>query len=70
MMDAVFASSHQPAATNHRKQNVAPAENPLFTFLPKELGDVLTDLHKKPGQLRDMLGGDAAQQASGANPIV
>ena len=70
MMDAVFASSHQPAATNHRKQNVAPAENPLFTFLPKELGDVLTDLHKKPGQLRDMLGGDAAQQASGSNPIV
>jgi hypothetical protein len=28
---------------------------------PKELGQVLTDLHKKPGQLRDMLGGDAAQ---------
>jgi hypothetical protein len=38
---------------------------------PKELGDVLTDLHKKPGQLRDMLGGgdDADQQASGANPL-
>src|SRR3954447_6178505 len=28
---------------------------------PKELGDVLTDLHKKPGQLRDMLGGGDAQ---------
>jgi hypothetical protein len=42
--------------------NVAPE--------PKELGDVLTDLHKTPGQLRDMLGGDAAQQASGSNPIV
>src|SRR5215475_5707847 len=28
---------------------------------PKELGQVLTDLHKKPGQLRDMLGGDGAQ---------
>jgi hypothetical protein len=26
---------------------------------PKELGEVLTDLHRKPGQLRDMLGGDA-----------
>jgi hypothetical protein len=35
----------------------------------KELGQVLTDLHKKPGQLRDMLGGDAAQQASGSSPI-
>jgi hypothetical protein len=36
---------------------------------PKELGDVLTNLHRKPGQLRDMLGGDGAQQASGANPL-
>jgi len=39
---------------------------------PKELGQVLTDLHKKPGQLRDMLGGGAAQtqgQAPGASPI-
>ena len=39
---------------------------------PKELGQVLTDLHKKPGQLRDMLGGDAPQpqqQASGSSPI-
>jgi hypothetical protein len=39
---------------------------------PKELGQVLTDLHKKPGQLRHMLGGDAAQpqkQASGSSPI-
>src|SRR6516165_6624193 len=39
---------------------------------PKELGQVLTDLHEKPGQLRDMLGGDAIrpqQQASGSSPI-
>ena len=39
---------------------------------PKELGQVLTDLHGKPGQLRDMLGGGAAQpqeQASESNPI-
>ena len=39
---------------------------------PKELGQVLTDLHKKPGQLRDMLGGGGAQpeeQASGSSPI-
>src|SRR5499426_1946163 len=39
---------------------------------PKELGQVLTDLHKKPGQLRAMLAGDAAQpqqQASGSSPI-
>ena len=40
---------------------------------PKELGEVLTDLHRKPGQLRDMLGGETAQpqqQASGSNPII
>ena len=40
---------------------------------PKELGEVLTDLHRKPGQLRDMLGGDTGQpqqQASGSNPII
>jgi hypothetical protein len=45
-------------------RQVAPA--------PKDLGQVLTDLHKKPGQLRDMLGGDAVQpkeQASGSSPI-
>jgi hypothetical protein len=36
---------------------------------PAELGQVLTDLHRKPGQLRDMLGGDAAQQAAGSSPI-
>ena len=39
---------------------------------PKELGEVLTDLHKKPGQLRDMLGADAIQpqqQASTSSPI-
>jgi hypothetical protein len=40
---------------------------------PKELGQVLTDLHGKPGQLRDMLGGGAEkpqEQASGPNPII
>jgi hypothetical protein len=39
---------------------------------PKDLGQVLTDLHEKPGQLRDMLGGGAIQpqaQASGSSPI-
>ena len=39
---------------------------------PKELGQYLTNLHQKPGQLRDMLGGGAAQpqeQASGSSPI-
>jgi hypothetical protein len=36
----------------------------------KDLGQVLTDLHKKPGQLRDMLGGGAAQpESTGANPL-
>jgi hypothetical protein len=37
---------------------------------PKDLGQVLTDLHVKPGQLRDILGGgdsQAQQQASGSS---
>jgi hypothetical protein len=39
---------------------------------PKELGQVLTDLHTKPGQLRDILGSPTArpqEQASGSSPI-
>ena len=37
---------------------------------PKDLGKVLTDLHGKPGQLRDILGGGQPQgQAPGSNPI-
>src|SRR5262245_17971633 len=38
---------------------------------PKDLGKVLTDLHEKPGQLRDMLGprGAPQQQGSSSNPI-
>jgi hypothetical protein len=40
---------------------------------PKDLGQVLTGLHEKPGQLRDILGprdGQPQEQASGSNPIV
>jgi hypothetical protein len=40
---------------------------------PKELGQVLTDLHGKPGQLRDVLvSGDAQphEQAQPSNPII
>ena len=39
---------------------------------PKDLGKVLTDLHEKPGQLRDILGGGqlAQGQAPGSNPII
>jgi len=42
---------------------------------PKDLGKVLTDLHGKPGQLRDILGGGDAQpqaqaQAQASNPII
>jgi hypothetical protein len=38
---------------------------------PKDLGKVLTDLHEKPGQLRDILGPGGAQgQTSGSNPII
>src|SRR5215472_8491584 len=39
---------------------------------PKDLGQVLTDLHEKPGRLRDILGPGGAQpqeQASASNPI-
>jgi hypothetical protein len=39
---------------------------------PKDLGKVLTDLHEKPGQLRDILGPSGAQsqgQAPSSNPI-
>ena len=40
---------------------------------PKELGQVLTDLHGKPGQLRDILGSGEPQpreQTQGSNPII
>ena len=40
---------------------------------PKEMGEVLTDLHGKPGQLRDILGGGDAQaqeQTQPSNPII
>ncbi|MBT1516327.1 hypothetical protein KIP88_38390 [Bradyrhizobium sp. SRL28] len=40
---------------------------------PKELGEVLTDLHGKPGQLRDILASGDAQpqeQAQPSNPII
>jgi hypothetical protein len=41
---------------------------------PKELGEVLTDLHGKPGQLRDILGSDETaepnEQAQTSNPLI
>jgi hypothetical protein len=40
---------------------------------PKELGQVLTDLHEKPGQLRDILGGGSGsqpQEQAGSSPII
>ena len=40
---------------------------------PRDLGKVLTDLHEKPGQLRDILSGSGGAQsqgqAPGSNPI-
>ena len=33
---------------------------------PKDLGDVLTDLHQTPGRLRDILGGGPSAGAGGA----
>jgi hypothetical protein len=38
---------------------------------PRDLGKVLTDLHEKPGQLRDILGGPGAQSQgqAGSSPI-
>jgi hypothetical protein len=35
---------------------------------PKDLGQVVTDLHEKPGQLRDILVESRRPQASGATP--
>jgi hypothetical protein len=45
------------------------------TAEPKQLGQVLTDLHGTPGQLRDMLGGGDVQaqaqaQTQRSNPII
>lgn len=40
---------------------------------PKDLGQVLSDLHEKPGQLRNILVGDGAptqDQAPRSNPII
>ena len=38
---------------------------------PTDLGKMLTDLHKQPGQLRDILGAGQPQgQAQGSNPII
>jgi hypothetical protein len=41
---------------------------------PKDLGQVLTDLHEKPGQLRDILGDGSGSQpqaeAPSSNPII
>jgi len=37
---------------------------------PKDLGQVVTDLHQKPGQLRDLLGGESEPpQGSGPSPL-
>ena len=39
---------------------------------PRDLGKVLTDLHEKPGQLRDILGGPGGAQSqgqAGSSPI-
>lgn len=37
---------------------------------PKGLGDVLTNLHRQPGRLPDLLGGGGAQpQAPGSSPF-
>ncbi len=37
---------------------------------PRELGQVVTDLHQTPGRLRDILsGGDAPTQAAGPSPL-
>jgi len=42
-----------------------------FAIDGKDLGQVLTDLHKQPGQLRDILGAGQPQgQAPGSNPII
>jgi predicted RNA-binding Zn ribbon-like protein len=37
---------------------------------PRDLGQVLTDLHQKPGQLRDILGGGDAPAGSSGSPSI
>jgi hypothetical protein len=36
---------------------------------PQDLGQVLTDLHQRPGQLRDLLGGGAQVRAEGSSAV-
>src|SRR5262245_47171445 len=36
---------------------------------PKELGQVVTDLHQKPGQLRDLLGGERRPAQAGGGSL-
>src|SRR5215468_5009058 len=65
-------SPEERAAFVKMLQDRAAARGLTVAPEPKELGQVLTDLHKKPGQLRDMLGADAIQpqqQASASSPI-
>jgi hypothetical protein len=47
-------------------------KNTRISSIDTNLGQVLTDLHVQPGQLRDLLGGGAAQtpqQAAGSSAI-
>src|SRR5262245_56549512 len=37
---------------------------------PKDLGQVLTDLHQTPGRLRDLLGGGGGTQAQAVGPML
>ena len=36
---------------------------------PKDLGQVLTDLHQTPGRLRDLLGGGGQAETAGSSPL-
>jgi hypothetical protein len=36
---------------------------------PKDLGQVVTDLHGVPGRLRDILGGGGTAQTTGSSPV-
>ncbi len=50
-----------------RAQTRGTALPPQVGADPRDLGQVLTDLHQKPGQLRDILGGGSAPDQSGGS---